>query len=68
MNIMEWITRLIQLHKDFTLPDPDDFADKECIGNYIGDGFGNIWERYCPECGNDRQVVRPGEIQCPECE
>ena len=65
---MELIARPIEPNKDFTCPDPEDFADKECIGNYIGDGFGSIWDRYCPKCGTQRQVVRPGKAQCPDCD
>ena len=35
---------------------------------YIDDGFGNQWDKKCPECGhNSMHVVRPGKIQCGNC-
>lgn len=34
----------------------------------IEDGFGSIWFKKCPECGeNKMQVVRPGKAQCSNC-
>ncbi len=30
----------------------------------IADGFGNAWPRICPDCGQERQIVRPGKVQC----
>lgn len=37
--------------------------------NTIDDGHGNIWSVTCPECGKDAMhIVRPGKVQCGECE
>lgn len=33
----------------------------------IADDFGNIFPRWCSECGREMQVVRPGKVQCPRC-
>lgn len=35
----------------------------------IEDGFGSAWSKRCPECGEDTiEVVRPGKVQCSNCE
>lgn len=35
----------------------------------IEDGFGNAWSKRCPECGKlTMVVVRPGKVQCDNCE
>lgn len=35
----------------------------------ISDGFGSSWSIICPECGQPTMViVRPGKVQCTECE
>ena len=34
----------------------------------IEDGFGNVWSSVCTQCGGSLEVVRPGKVQCPECE
>ena len=35
----------------------------------IGDGYGNTWNVRCPECNQDTmEVVRPGKVQCGNCE
>ena len=31
----------------------------------LDDGHGNLWEAACPECGERMQIMRPGEVQCP---
>ena len=37
--------------------------------NYIEDGFGSRWPRKCPNCQeNCMTVVRPGKVQCFNCE
>lgn len=33
---------------------------------YIDDGFGNRWNRLCPNCGAELEIVRPGKVQCSE--
>lgn len=30
----------------------------------IEDGFGSSWDKRCPSCGADMEVVRPGKVQC----
>ena len=30
----------------------------------LDDGFGNWFDRYCPDCGAEVEVVRPGKVQC----
>lgn len=35
-------------------------------GETITDGFGGEWPRRCA-CGGERQVVRPGKVQCTVC-
>lgn len=32
--------------------------------NFITDGFGNWWPKWCPDCGAPMLVVRPGEARC----
>ncbi len=35
----------------------------------ITDDAGNTWLKTCPNCGNDTMhVVRPGKVQCSNCE
>ena len=35
---------------------------------FITDGFGNSWDKICPECGKDTmKIVRPGKVQCENC-
>ena len=34
----------------------------------LDDGFGSKWDKECPECGSERQIVRPGKVQCPNCQ
>jgi len=35
----------------------------------IEDGFGSAWSARCPYCNqNSMQVVRPGKVQCGECD
>ena len=47
----------------------DDVIQEIAEGLYLlDDGFGNVYERYCPECHQERQIVRPGKIQCVSCE
>jgi len=31
---------------------------------YLTDGFGNYWDKYCPKCGAEMVVVRPGDARC----
>ena len=31
----------------------------------LDDGHGNLWEAACPECRGRMQIMRPGEVQCP---
>jgi len=33
----------------------------------ITDGY-SFYAAKCPKCGGLRQVVRPGKVQCPECD
>ena len=33
----------------------------------LNDDFGNSWMRACPNCGEDREIVRPGQVQCSHC-
>lgn len=34
----------------------------------IADGFGGVWSKQCPTCGEmTMQVVRPGKVQCSKC-
>lgn len=33
--------------------------------DYIEDGFGNVWSKYC-SCGALNEIVRPGKVQCSE--
>lgn len=33
---------------------------------YIDDGFGNVWNKICHNCGAELEVVRPGKVQCSE--
>jgi len=34
----------------------------------IEDGFGSVWLKRCPECGEmSMEVVRPGKAQCSHC-
>ena len=43
--------------------------ERTCDYNLISDGFGNYWSAICPECGQrTMQVVRPGKVQCTNCE
>lgn len=43
----------------------DDPARYDSHDEQIGDGFGNVWSKTCPECGQDTlEVVRPGKVQC----
>ncbi len=38
-------------------------------GEVISDGFGSAWSKICPECKSPTmQVVRPGKVQCTNCE
>ena len=37
------------------------------IAETIDDGFGNTFPKYC-ECGSLYEIVRPGKIQCPNCD
>lgn len=30
----------------------------------IADGFGNTFPRWCPDCGAEMEIVRPGKVQC----
>ena len=50
--------------KLFTLPILDDLLEK--AGDEIEDGHGNAWGRWCPDCGAEMEVVRPGKVQCSE--
>lgn len=34
---------------------------------FIQDGFGNVYDRWCDNCGEEMQIVRPGKVQCPDC-
>lgn len=35
----------------------------------ITDGYGNYWDAVCPHCGQrTMQVVRPGKVQCGNCD
>jgi len=35
----------------------------------LEDGFGNMWSARCPRCGKKTmQIVRPGKVQCSECD
>lgn len=34
----------------------------------IEDGFGSTWSAWCPKCGKKTMsVVRPGKVQCDNC-
>jgi len=38
------------------------------LNNNINDGFGNVWNKICPECNQSTmQVLRPGKVQCSNC-
>jgi len=39
--------------------------DHKLTTEYIDDGFGSTWLKYCDNCGAEIQVVRPGKAQCP---
>lgn len=42
---------------------------EEDMEGIIGDGFGGYWSAICPKCGQDTMhVVRPGKVQCANCE
>lgn len=30
----------------------------------INDGHGNYWDKWCPDCGAEMEIVRPGKVQC----
>jgi hypothetical protein len=48
-----------------------DGVDAEFIGKdeIIEDGFGSAWSAWCPECKKKAMfVVRPGKVQCGNCE
>lgn len=73
-QLTESITELIgHLRKDkrgrgmFDSSGPDQKSSKE--GQLtITDGYDNIWDKQCPNCHEfTRQVVRPGKIQCANC-
>jgi len=35
----------------------------------LDDGYGNLWSPFCLECGGKTmQIVRPGKVQCSECD
>ena len=47
---------------------PKELTDAE-MKETISDGFGNEWSAYCPTCGQkSMQIVRPGKVQCGNCE
>ena len=41
-------------------------VDKSKERTFITDGFGNYWDKYCPDCGAEMMVMRPGEARCSE--
>lgn len=44
-------------------------SDLNTTSDTIDDGFGSVWYKTCPECGKDTiEVVRPGKVQCTNCE
>jgi hypothetical protein len=34
---------------------------------FITDGFGSWWNARCPDCGNEMQIMRPGDCRCVNC-
>ena len=43
--------------------------DNMSKGSTIEDGFGSSWSITCPVCGNDSMhIVRPGKVQCENCD
>jgi len=43
--------------------------DSSAGQNEITDGHGSTWSIVCPDCGErSMEVVRPGKVQCGECE
>ena len=41
----------------------------ECGPDEIADGFGSVWSKTCPTCRQPTMfVVRPGKVQCANCE
>lgn len=47
-------------------PERDRLASEDGM---ITDGYGSYWSVTCSECGEDAmEVVRPGKVQCGECE
>ncbi len=44
-------------------------SQEKYVNEYITDGFGNSWSKKCPICGkNSIVIVRPGKVQCNNCE
>lgn len=35
---------------------------------FISDGFGSHWPKECPCCKESLEIVRPGKVQCPNCD
>ena len=39
------------------------------VDKWITDGFGNTWSSTCLKCGKKTmEIVRPGKVQCSNCE
>jgi hypothetical protein len=43
-----------------------EWLDKQDDPDTIDDGHGNAWDRWCPDCGAEMEIVRPGKVQCSE--
>ncbi len=53
---------------DSLCPKCTDYLDPkdDCV---IEDGFGSGWSAWCPMCGEESMsIVRPGKVQCNNCE
>lgn len=45
------------------------YEDDDEAGDTIEDGFGSEWSAWCPKCGEkSMEVVRPGKVQCGNCD
>jgi hypothetical protein len=36
------------------------------LDEWITDGFGQFYQKYCEGCGAENQIVRPGDCRCSQ--
>ena len=70
VKLCDWFVDMLyqppkKLSEDW-LPDP---PNNDEIDYVLTDGFGNCWNKRCPECNNTTMyLLRPGKVGCSYCD